>query len=149
MIDSGRKINDAMGTYVAGQIVKKIIAQGKNIRDAQILIMGVTFKENVSDIRNSKVADIYQELVDFGARVEVTDPLADYKDVKKEYGFDLTKDPQGKYDAIVLAVGHQEYRGLDESYFSKLSSEKGFVADVKGFLREELLGSKKLGYWSL
>ncbi len=150
MIDAGRQINDGMGAYVAGQIVKKIIAREKNIRDARILIMGVTFKENVSDIRNSKVVDIYRELVDFGALVELVDPLADSNEVKKEYGFDLTKNPQGKYDAIVLAVGHREYRELSEDYFTKLSTEKGFVADVKGFLKKRLAGEgSKLGYWSL
>ena len=146
MIDSGRFTNDSMGRYIGKQTVKKIIAAGKNPTHSRVLIMGITFKENVTDIRNSKVVDVIKELVDFSVSVDIIDPGADAHEVKEEYGLDIRNKPEGKYDAVVLAVSHKEYIGLDEKYFTPLLNSKGIVIDVKGILRWKI---KKHTYWSL
>lgn len=146
MIDSGRFTNDSMGRYLGKQTVKKIIASGKNPTHSRVLIMGITFKENVTDIRNSKVIDVIKELADFGVSVDVIDPGANTHEVKEEYGLDLKKAPYGMYDAVILAVSHKAYLGLDESYFSPLLNADGIVVDVKGILRGKI---RKHTYWSL
>jgi UDP-N-acetyl-D-galactosamine dehydrogenase len=146
MIDSGRFVNDSMGGYIGKQTVKKIIAAGKSPFHAKALVMGITFKEDVTDIRNSKVADVIKELVDFGVTVDVIDPGADPHQVKEEYNLDLVEKPEGKYDAIILAVSHKEYTGLEEKWFSEHLEEKGIVVDVKGILRGKI---QKHTYWSL
>lgn len=146
MIDSGRFTNDSMGRYIGKTTVKKIIAAGKNPTHSRVLIMGITFKENVTDIRNSKVVDIIKELVDFNVSVDIIDPGANAHEVKEEYGLDIRKKPEGKYDAIILAVSHKEYTGIDEKYFTPLLNKDGIVIDVKGTLRGKI---KKHTYWSL
>lgn len=146
MIDSGRFINDSMGGYIGKQTVKKIVASGKNLKDSRVLIMGITFKEDVTDIRNSKVVDVIKELADFGLKVDIIDPGASSHEVKEEYGVDLCAGPTGKYDAIILAVSHKEYLKLDESYFAPLLSKDGIIVDVKGVLRGKI---KNHPYWSL
>jgi len=146
MIDSGRFINDSMGRYIGKQTVKKIISAGKNPNNSRVLIMGITFKEDVTDIRNSKVVDIMAELSDFSVTVEVIDPGASSHEVMEEYNFELKDKPSGKYDAVILAVGHKQYKGLDEAWFGKLLNENGIIVDVKGFLRGQI---KDHTYWSL
>lgn len=146
MISSGRFINDSMGGYVAKQVVKKIIATDKNVRDSNVLIMGATFKENVSDIRNSKVVDIVKELRSFGVNVDTIDPYADPVEVEEEYGFQLKKENGNEYDAVIVAVNHKQYLDLDESYFSKLLNGSGLLVDIKGIYRGKI---NKLDYWSL
>ena len=146
MIDSGRFVNDSMGGYIGKQTVKKIIASGKNLKGVRVLMMGITFKEDVTDIRNSKVMDIIKELADFGIAVDVIDPGAGKEEVKEEYHIDLKSKPSGKYDAVILAVSHKEYLKLDESYFTPLLNEKGIIVDVKGVLRGKI---KNHTYWSL
>lgn len=146
MIDSGRFINDSMGGYVGKQTTKKIIAAGKSPKGARVLIMGITFKEDVTDIRNSKVVDVVKELSDYGIVVDIIDPGADAHEVKEEYGLDLKKGPSGKYDAVILAVSHKEYLGLEENFFGPLLNKDGIVVDVKGILRGKI---KKHTYWSL
>lgn len=146
MIDSGRALNDSMGGYIGKQTVKKIIAAGKNLNGARVLIMGITFKEDVTDIRNSKVMDIINELDDFGIAVDVIDPGAGKHEVKEEYQIELKDQPSGKYDAVILAVCHKEYLNLDESYFTQLLNKDGIIVDVKGVLRGKI---KKTTYWSL
>ncbi len=145
VINSGRYVNDSMGFYVAKNIVKKIIAAGKNISKSKVLVMGATFKEDVSDIRNSKVADIVKELKSFGVKVEIVDPHADSDELKHEYGFGLNK--LGKnYDGIIVAVNHKEYKNLDEKYFKSILANKGVLVDVKGMYRGKMKG---ITYWSL
>ncbi|MCF8255937.1 MAG: nucleotide sugar dehydrogenase [Flavobacteriales bacterium] len=146
VIISGRSTNDAVGAYVAQETVKRIIANGKNISKSKVLLMGGTFKENVSDIRNSKVVDVLRELESFGVKVHVIDPHASSKDVEHEYGFTLRDEPSTGYDAIVVAVNHKEYLDLPESYFENISSDKGLVVDVKGVYKGKI---SRLGYWSL
>jgi UDP-N-acetyl-D-galactosamine dehydrogenase len=146
MIDSGRFINDSMGRYIGKQTVKKIIAAGKNLKGSRALIMGITFKEDVTDIRNSKVVDVISELVDFGIKVDVIDPGAGKEEVKEEYGITMNDQPSGKYDAIILAVSHKEYVNLEESFFTSLLDKNGIVVDVKGVFRGRIT---KHTYWSL
>lgn len=107
--------------------------------------MGATFKEDVSDIRNSKVADIVKELKSFGVKVEIVDPHADSDELKHEYGFGLNKLGKG-YDGVIVAVNHKEYKSLDEKYFNSVLSKKGILVDVKGMYKGKI---KNLTYWSL
>jgi len=146
MINSGRFINDSMGGYVAKQVVKKLIASDINMKNSQVLIMGTTFKENVSDIRNSKVVDIVNELQSFGLNVDVIDPHADSEEVKNEYGFELKEKNGNNYHAVVVAVNHNEYLELDEDYFKSILKDKGVLVDIKGIYRGKI---KHLNYWSL
>lgn len=146
MINSGRFVNDSMGRYIAKKIVKKVLAQGKNILHARVLVMGITFKENVSDIRNSKVVDMVREFMDFGAVVDVVDPYASPLAVEQEYGIELKEQPGKDYDAIVIAVAHKDYILLDENYFISLSNEKAVLGDIKGLYRHKI---KNMAYWSL
>lgn len=146
VITSGRDINDSMGVHISQQIVKKIIAKGKNIREARILIMGATFKENVTDIRNSKVADLVNEFKSFAVSVDVTDPLANSEEVLHEYGFPIESNFKGPYDAVIVAVAHREYANLDENFFKFILHNNGIIADIKGTFRNRI---KSLEYWSL
>jgi UDP-N-acetyl-D-galactosamine dehydrogenase len=146
IINSGRFVNDSMGFYVAKQTVKKIIAAGKNVLNSRVLILGATFKENVSDIRNSRVADVVSELKSYGVNVEVTDPFASSKELQHEYNFGLVEKPTGKYDAIIVAVSHQQYYDLNESYFRSLTADKAILVDIKGIYRGKI---KDITYWSL
>lgn len=145
VINSGRYVNDSMGFYVAKTTVKKIIAAGKNLAKTRVLVMGATFKENVSDIRNSKVADIVKELQSFGLEVHVSDPHADSEELKHEYGFGLSKIGKG-YDGVIVAVNHKEYLANDEKYYASILSKGGVLVDVKGIYKGKI---KKLSYWSL
>lgn len=147
VINSGRYVNDSMGFYVAKQTVKRILAKGKNISGSRILLMGATFKENVSDIRNSKVCDVVKELQSYRVDVDVVDPHADSKELFHEYHFGLAENGiSGKYDAVILAVNHDEYVTLDERYFKGIMSEGGLFVDVKGVFQGKI---KELDYWSL
>ena len=146
IIDSGRYVNDSMGGYVAKQTVKKVIGAGKNPAEARILVMGATFKENVTDIRNSKVADVVRELKSFSCTVDVADPHADSDEVKHEYGYELVKEMKDPYDAIIVAVNHSEYANKDEAWFKSMLTDKGILVDLKGIYRKKVKG---LNYWSL
>ncbi|MCH2233207.1 MAG: nucleotide sugar dehydrogenase [Crocinitomicaceae bacterium] len=147
IINSGRYVNDSMGFYVGKQTVKKIIAQGKNPMESRILIMGATFKEDVSDIRNSKIVDVHRELESFACKVDVVDPHADPDEVEHEYNFRTIKEAGSDYDAIIVAVNHEEYVGLDESEFEgMLKDGKGLLVDLKGIYKGKI---NRLEYWSL
>ncbi len=147
VIMSGRNVNDSMGAYIADQTVKKVIKQGKHIQDARVLIMGATFKEDVSDIRNSKVIDIVNELKSFEVHVDLIDPHADTHEMEHEYGVGLNAEVGHDYDAVIVAVNHKDYMGLDESYFKGILKDgKGVFVDVKGIYKGKI---KDLEYWSL
>jgi UDP-N-acetyl-D-galactosamine dehydrogenase len=136
-----------MGFYIAKQTVKKVIAQGKVIQDSRALILGATFKEDVSDIRNSKVIDIVNELKSFQMAVDLVDPHASSEEMMHEYGIGLTENLGLSYDAIIVAVNHKEYLGMDETYFKALLKEgKGVFIDVKGIYKGKI---SELEYWSL
>lgn len=138
IINAGRAVNDDMGRYFARELVKKLIFAGKNIIESKVLVMGTTFKENVSDIRNSKVADVIDELQSYGVKVEVIDPYADSDEVFHEYGYKLTEDIKPPYDAVVVAVSHDDYTQLNEAYFKSVLTSKGILADVKGIYRNKV-----------
>ena len=146
IINSGRFINDSMGGYIAKQIVKKLIGKKKDVEKIKILVMGITFKENVSDIRNSKVTDIVKELNSFSLNVDVTDPYAEHDQVLGTYGIDMVDEPKGRYDAVIVAVGHKPYISLDENYFREILAPDGIFADVKGIFRGKI---NTFDYWSL
>ncbi|MBI2259069.1 MAG: nucleotide sugar dehydrogenase [Flavobacteriia bacterium] len=147
VINSGRYVNDSMGPYIAKQCVKKMIAQNKIVQESKVLIMGATFKEDVSDIRNSKVIDIINELKSFQVSVDLTDPHASSDEMIHEYNIGLIEEISNDYDAIILAVNHKEYSYLSESYFqSILKNNHGVFVDVKGIYRNKI---KQLEYWSL
>jgi UDP-N-acetyl-D-galactosamine dehydrogenase len=147
VITSGRFVNDSMGGYIAKQTVKKIIAQGKHIQDAKVLVMGATFKEDVSDIRNSKVIDVVNELKSFQVHVDLIDPHASSEEMVHEYGIGLNEKPENDYDAIIVAVNHKEYKNYSENDFKKLLKDgKGVFIDVKGIYKGAI---NELEYWSL
>jgi UDP-N-acetyl-D-galactosamine dehydrogenase len=146
IITGGRVINDAMGPYVAKQVVKRLISKGHKINGSKVLIMGATFKENVSDIRNSKVADVYNELRSFSVDVDVADPHASSEELMEEYGYGLVSEIKKEYDAVILAVNHDEYMKLDEDYFKSITVDDPLFVDVKGVFRDKI---KELSYWSL
>ncbi|MEY4111284.1 MAG: hypothetical protein RLZZ46_1640 [Bacteroidota bacterium] len=146
IINSGRYVNDSMGPYIAKQTVKKMIAAKKNPNDCVVLVMGATFKEDVSDIRNSKVADVIKELKSFSVNVHVVDPHADSAELEHEYGFSLEKNTGKNYDAVIVAVNHQEYKSLDENYFAGILNKDAILVDIKGMYRGKI---KSLNYWSL
>jgi UDP-N-acetyl-D-galactosamine dehydrogenase len=147
VITSGRFVNDSMGGYIAKQTVKKIIAQGKHIQDAKVLVMGATFKEDVSDIRNSKVIDVVNELKSFQVHVDLIDPHASSEEMVHEYGIGLNELPGNDYDAIIVAVNHKEYKNYSEADFKHLLKDgHGVFIDVKGIYKGAI---KDLEYWSL
>ena len=146
VILAGRYINDAMAGYVARKILQHIIVTNGNVKDAKVLVMGATFKENVSDIRNSKVADVIKELKAFSLNVDVTDPHAGSDDLMHEYGFELTETLSNDYDAVLLTVPHDEYKKLDDAYFASITREYAIIADLKGIFRNKITSRK---YWSL
>ena len=136
-----------MGFYIGKQTVKRIIAKGKHIQDAKVLIMGATFKEDVSDIRNSKVIDIITELKSFQVHVDLVDPHASSEEMNHEYGVGLSKNPSNDYDAIIVAVNHKEYKQMTETDFSAmLKDDQGVFVDVKGIFKNKI---QMLDYWSL
>ena len=146
VILAGRFINDAMAGYVARKILQNIIQTNGNVKDAKVLVMGATFKENVSDIRNSKVADVIKELKAYSLNVHVTDPHADNSELKHEYGFELTPELSNDYDAVLVTVPHNDYKKLDDSYFASITKPLAIVADLKGIYRNKIKSRK---YWSL
>ncbi|RKY55745.1 MAG: Vi polysaccharide biosynthesis UDP-N-acetylglucosamine C-6 dehydrogenase TviB [Candidatus Neomarinimicrobiota bacterium] len=134
VILAGRRINDSMGRYVAGEVVKLMIKNGHTIADSKVLVLGITFKENCPDIRNSRVIDVIRELEEFGCAVDVYDPWADPDEVQKEYGVSLlTNHESRKYDAVVLAVAHRQFAEMD---LKKLTNGHGILYDVKGIAPE-------------
>ena len=146
IINSGRYVNDTMGFYVGKQTVKKILAKGKSIINSRILVMGATFKEDVSDIRNSKVIDVVKEIESYSCTVEIVDPHADSADYQEEYGYTITKEITGVYDAVIVAVNHEEYCDLDEAYFKSIMTDVGVFVDIKGIYKNKF---KDIDYWSL
>ena len=148
VINSARYVNDSMRFYVGKQTVKKILARGVNALGAKVLVMGLTFKENIEDIRNTKVVDVVKELKSFNVEVDVVDPHAKSSDAEREYGISLIEKPiKNNYHAIIVAVNHDEYSLLTEGDFAELlEGGDGVLVDVKGIFRDEI---NNLDYWSL
>ncbi|WP_266203734.1 nucleotide sugar dehydrogenase [Pontibacter kalidii] len=146
VILSGRTTNDTMGAHIANKLVKMMIMRGKNISQTKVLVMGATFKENVEDIRNSKVVDVIRELQSFNVNVEVVDPYANSEELQHEYGFGLVEEAGKDYDAVVVAVPHNAYMELDESYFKSIMNDSPILVDLKGIFRNRI---KDIEYTSL
>lgn len=146
VILAGRNINDGMAGYVAKKVLQHIIQNTSNVKDAKVLVMGATFKENVSDIRNSKVADVVKELRSYSLNVEVSDPYASSEELQHEYGFSLVDKISDNYDAVIVTVPHAEYVGLDDAYFASITKKEAMIADLKGIFRKKITSRK---YWSL
>jgi UDP-N-acetyl-D-galactosamine dehydrogenase len=149
VILSGRTTNDNMGAYIARKTVQMMIKRGKDVAKSRVLVMGATFKENVEDIRNSKVADVIQELKNFSVNVDIVDPHANSDELHHEYGFRLT--PQDKirqdYDAVIVAVSHKPYIDKDEAYFQSITADNAVLVDIKGLYRTKPM--EEIHYWSL
>jgi len=132
IILAGRRLNDSMGSYVASEVVKLMLQNDIRVKDAKILVLGVTFKENCPDVRNTKVVDVIRDLKEYGVDVTVFDPWVNPEEVKQEYNLEaITTAPDVKYDAIVHAVSHKEFSDMDITLFKK---EKAVIYDVKGVL---------------
>jgi len=135
IILAGRRMNDSMGQYVASEVVKLMLQHDIKVKGAEVLVLGITFKENCPDVRNTKVVDVIKNLKEFGVNITIYDPLANPDEVKHEYGLVTSKTlPNNKFDAIVLAVAHKEFLNLD---FNNLKSENAVVYDVKGVLGDK------------
>jgi UDP-N-acetyl-D-glucosamine/UDP-N-acetyl-D-galactosamine dehydrogenase len=145
VILSGRTTNDGMAAYVAKNVLQHIIQNNGNVKDSKVLIMGATFKENVSDIRNSKVADVVKELQSYSINVDIIDPHADSDELQHEYGFALTPQVANDYDAVIVTVPHNNYKDLTDEYFASLTKPYGMVADLKGMYRGKI---NSRTYWS-
>lgn len=146
VILAGRSINDGMAGYVAKKVLQHIIKYDGDIRNAKVLVMGATFKENVSDIRNSKVADVIKELKSYSLQVHVTDPHASSNELKHEYGFELTENLANDYEAIIITVPHKAYLNMDDFAFAGITKPNAIIADLKGIYRGKI---SSRNYWSL
>ena len=143
IILAGRRINDGMGAFVANKTIKQMIKKGLKVNNANVLVLGITFKENCPDIRNSKVIDIINELKEFGCNIDIFDPWADKSEVLNEYKFDLQTDYKeidvNKYSAVILAVAHNEFKNLDFLFMKKSGA---VIFDVKGVLNKDLVDDR-------
>src|SRR6201995_1494844 len=143
VISSSRFINDDMAKYVARKIITHVL---RSSNEPKVLIKGVTFKENVSDIRNSKIVDTVKELLAFNIKVDVEDPYAMEEEVHEEYGLKLVGEGAGNYDAVIITVPHVQYKDLDDSYFASITRDGALIADLKGTYKDKITNRK---YWSL
>lgn len=146
VIHSGRRINDGMPAFIAKRLVQMLIQKGKSPQNAKVLIMGITFKENVSDIRNSKVADLVKELMSFSINVHLIDPYASPNEVAHEYNLTLIDKPSTDYDAVIVSVGHDGYKTLDIGYFKSIMTDKPILMDLKGMYKNT---DDAITYWRL
>lgn len=147
VINSGRRVNDSMPAYIATKLVQMLLQRSKNPGETSVLVMGLTFKENISDIRNSKVADLVRELMGYAINVHIVDPYASPNEVAREYGLSLLDKPVGPYDAVVVAVGHDAYKELEMAYFKSLMNREPILLDLKGLYR--MRNDDELAYWQL
>ena len=135
VIAAGRRVNDFMPHFIAKKVVQALLENGKNPGECRVLVMGITFKEDVTDIRNSKVVDLVRELEDYSVKVEVVDPHASIEEVKSTYGIELKRNHSGIYEAIVVAVGHKEFVSFDDESIQQLCEDKSLIFDLKAVLR--------------
>ncbi len=147
VILSGRRINDNLPAHIARRLVQMLIQKGKNPGQSKVLVMGLTFKENVTDIRNSKVVNIIRELMQYSVNVHITDPMASPNEVAHEYKLTLLEQPTGEYDAVILAVAHEEYKKLDIGYFKSILNDTHILMDLKGIY--ENTSDSGITYWRL
>jgi UDP-N-acetyl-D-galactosamine dehydrogenase len=146
IILAGRRINDSMGAILSKKLVQQLIKLNKQVATTKVLVMGATFKENVSDIRNSKVVDVIKELQSYSVNVEVYDPYADNEEFEHEYSVSLVNSFDKEYDAVVVAVNHDQFASYDENFFRSILKSDGIIVDIKGDLRKKI---NNISYWSL
>ncbi len=146
VILAGRVINDGMAAHVARKVLRHIIQNTSDVKNAKVLVMGATFKENVSDIRNSKVADIIKELQAYSLQVHISDPHASSEELKHEYGFELTPELSNDYEAVIVTVPHKAYLSMDDNSFANISKPNAIIADIKGVFGGKI---SSRAYWSL
>jgi UDP-N-acetyl-D-galactosamine dehydrogenase len=146
VILSGRRVNDGMPAWVAKKLVQLLLKNGKNPRQSKVLVLGITFKENVADIRNSKVATLVRELQDFSINVHIADPFASPNEVAHAYKLTLSDQISDDYDAVVVAVAHRDYQGYDSHFFKSITRENPILVDLKG-LYEDI--DPAIEYWRL
>ena len=147
VINSGRRINDSMPAFVATKLVQMLLRHDKNPAQTKVLVMGLTFKENIADIRNSKVADLVRELMKYAINVHIVDPYASPNEVAHEYNMTLIDKPSSQYDAVIVAVGHDVYRLLDGAYFKLLMHDSPILLDLKALYTIQT--SDGIEYWRL
>lgn len=145
VILAGRSTNDGMGAYVAKKVLQHIILNNGNVKEAKVLVLGATFKENVTDIRNSKVADVVNNLTSYYLNVHVSDPYANSNELKHEYGFGLVEQLSNDYDAIIITVPHDDFKNCDDAYFTSLTKPHALIVDLKGIYRNKIYSRQ---YWS-
>ncbi len=146
VINSGRRINDGMPAFIAKRLVQILIQKGKSPQNTKVLVMGITFKEDVSDIRNSKVADLVKELMQFSVHVHVIDPHASAEEVAHEYGLTIQEKPEDNYDAVIVAVGHAEFKAMTISDLKALMNEQPILMDLKSLYKND---DPAVTYWQL
>ena len=140
IILAGRRLNDSMGQYIASEVVKKMLQNDCKVKGSKVLVLGVTFKENCPDVRNTKVVDVVHNLKEFGVNVTIHDPWANPEEITHEYNLETTQDlPNEKFDAVILAVAHQEFKGID---IDALLNDNGIVYDVKNFLPKDQVNAR-------
>jgi len=151
IILAGRRVNDYMGKYIAEQAIKRLIDTAKPVKGAKVLILGITFKENIKDIRNTKVVDIYNELKEYGADLYVYDPNTTHDEVKGKYGIEMISEPEKfkPYDAVIYAVKHKQFSDYNPAYLKSLMGDTPVLIDVKGVFKPEEAETAGLSYWRL
>lgn len=147
VINSGRRINDGMPAFIATKLVQMLLHRDTNPAQTRVLVMGLTFKENIADIRNSKVADLVRELMKYAINVHVVDPYASPNEVAQTYNMSLLDSPSRQYDAVIVAVGHDAYRTLDAAYFKSLMKTRPILLDLKGLYTVQK--EDEIDYWRL
>ncbi|WP_461130438.1 nucleotide sugar dehydrogenase [Spirosoma aerophilum] len=147
VIHSGRRVNDSMPAFIATKLVQLLLHKDKNPAQTKVLVMGIAFKENVADIRNSKVADLVRELMKYAINVHIVDPHASPNEVAHEYGLNLMENPASQYDAVIVAVGHDAYRTLGVDYLKSLMGESPILLDLKGLYA--IQATDEIEYWRL
>ncbi|MCK6691236.1 MAG: nucleotide sugar dehydrogenase [Thermoanaerobaculia bacterium] len=148
VILSGRRVNDGMPAFIAKRLVQMMIQKGKNLSTSKVLVLGITFKENVADIRNSKVVDVVRELMDYSVHVHIHDPHASPNEVAHVYKMTLQDEISTGYDAVLVAVAHREFQNLDHAFFTKIMKENPILLDIKGIYDRKLMNGT-LTYWRL
>lgn len=149
VIISGRRINDGMPEFIARRLVQELIKRGKGPMEAKVLIMGITFKENVADIRNSKVADLARELMKYSINVHISDEYASPNEVAHEYNLTLVENLSKDYDSVIVAVNHDSYKQLTPEYFKSIMKDQPIIMDLKGIYEPSEFENDGLSYWRL
>ena len=149
LLIKSREINDSMGKFIADNVIKYFIEVEKNIKHSVVLIEGITFKPNVSDIRNSKVIDIIRHLQDYGVKTIVKDPYASLEEVKEVYDIDIQNDIEEKVDVVIFAVDHEDYKKMTISSLNSLFKDQKCVFDIKNIFCKKQLLDNDFYYWSL